>query len=246
MRVCLIPLKTEIKNPSTNLLHFEQRLKEVAQYQPDIVCLPECSFTGYLYDELDFHKFAEPVPGQTTEQVAKLAKEYHCYICFGLLETTSEGVYSSAVLIGKTGEILLVQRKIIEQPPFINGDAVKVIETEFGRLAILICGDLFHDEVKAKLDSHLDVLLLPISRSFDGDSPNLERWMNEERQAYLNEVKKVGVTTLIVNALEISSSGASFGGAMVVNSNGELLAESPHGTDKALIFELISVNMGGG
>lgn len=246
MRICLIPLKTEIKNPSANLQHFEQRLKEVSQYQPDIVCLPECSFTGYLYDEQDFQKFAEPVSGQTTAQVAKLAKEYYYYICFGLLESTPEGVYSSAVLIDKTGEILLVHRKIVEQPPFINGNSVKVIETEFGRLAILVCGDLFHDEIRVKLDSPLDVLLLPMSRSFDGDSPDLERWVNDERQAYLDEVKKVGVTTLIVNALENSSSGASFGGAMVVNSKGELLAESPHGTDEVLMFELVSVNIGGG
>lgn len=246
MRVCLIPLKTEIKNPSANLRHFEQKLKEVSPYQPDMVCLPECSFTGYLYDEQDSQEFAEPVPGQTTAQVAKLAKEHHCYICFGLLESTPEGVYSSAVLIDKAGEILLVHRKIVEKPPFLKGDSVKVIETEFGRLAILICGDLFHDEVKVKIDSPLNVLLLPMSRSFDGDSPNLERWINHERQVYLNEVKKVGVTTLVVNALENSSSGASFGGAMVVDSKGELLAESPHGTDKILIFELTSVNLGGG
>ena len=162
------------------------------------------------------------------------------------MESTPEGVYSSAVLIDKTGEILLVHRKIVEKPPFIKGDSVKVIETEFGRLAILICGDLFNDEVKVKIDDPLSVLLVPMSRSFDGDSPDLERWMKVERQVYLNEVKKVGVTTLVINALENSSSCASFGGAMVINSNGELLAESPHGTDKVLIFELASVNMGGG
>ncbi len=237
MRFCLIPLKTEIKNPSANLLHFEQKLKEVSPYQPDMVCLPECTFTGYLYDEQDFQQFAEPVPGQTTAQVAKLAKEYHCYICFGLLESTPEGVYSSAVLIDKAGGILLVHRKIVEKPPFIKGDSIKVIETEFGRLAILICGDLFNDEVKVKIERPLSVLLMPMSRSFDGDSPNLERWMNHERQVYLNEVKKVGVITLIVNAFENSSSGASFGGAMVIGSDGTLLAESPHGTDELLIYD---------
>jgi predicted amidohydrolase len=246
MRVCLIPLQIEIKNPSANLQHFQQRLKEVLPYKPDIVCLPECAFTGYLYDEQDFQQFAEPILGQTTTKISALAKEHSCYICFGLLESTSEGVYSSAVLIDKAGEILLVHRKIVEQPPFINGDQVKTIETEFGRLAILLCGDLFHDEVKVKIDKPLTALLLPMSRSFDGKSPDLERWVNDERQAYLNEVKKVGVTALIVNSLEMASPEASFGGAIVVNSNGKMLAESAHGTDEALIFELVSVNMGGG
>jgi hypothetical protein len=41
-----------------------------------------------------------------------------------------------------------------------------------------------------------------MARSFDGKSPDLERWLREERQAYVDEVRKVGITTLIVNSLE--------------------------------------------
>jgi predicted amidohydrolase len=55
---------------------------------------------------------------------------------------------------------------------------------------------------------------------------------------YLDEVKKAGVTTLLVNALENSPEDASFGGALVVSPSGEILAEVPHGTQAALIYEL--------
>lgn len=240
MRVCLIPLRIEVRSPSANLQHFQQRLKEVSQHQPDIVCLPECAFTGYLYDEQDFQKFAEPIPGQITSAVSLLAKEYHSYICFGMLEKAPEGVYSSAVLMDKMGEIVFVQRKIYEQPPFAKGHQVKAINTELGRLSVLLCGDLFEDEVKAKLDKWLNFLILPLARSFDGESPDLERWLKEERQAYANEIRKVGVTGLIVNLLENPSEPeASFGGAMIVNANGEIMAESTHGTDEALIYDLV-------
>lgn len=242
MRFCLIPLLTEIRKPSKNLLHFEQRLKEVSRYQPDIVCLPECAFTGYLYDEEDFQRFTEHVPGLTTRRISALAREYGCYICYGVLESASKGVYSSAVLIDKSGEIILLHRKFVEKPPFIIGDVVKTIETDFGRVGILLCGDLFHNEVKAKIDGSANILLMLMSRSFEGSSPDLERWLNEERQVYLDEVKKVGMTTLIVNALENVSSAAAFGGAMVVNPNGELLAEAPHGTDNVLIFDMVPLD----
>jgi len=242
-----MPLRIEVRNPTSNLQHFQQRLKEVSQYQPDIVCLPECAFTGYLYDEQDFQKFAEPIPGRTTSIISPLAKEHHCYICFGMLEKAPEGVYSSAVLINKAGEIVFVHRKICEQPPFINGSEVKAIDTELGRLSVLLCGDLFEDEVKAKLDNRLDVLILPLARSFDGKSPDLERWLKEERQAYADEVKKVGVTGLIVNLLENSAEPeASFGGAMIVNANGKILAESTHGTDDVLIYDLVLDSNDGG
>lgn len=240
MRICLIPLQIEVKKTSANLLHFQQKFKEVAHYQPDIICLPECAFTGYLYTEQDFQQFAEPISGQITSALSILAKENHCYICFGMLEKASEGVYSSAVLINKSGEIIFVHRKICEQAPFINGNEVKKIDTEFGRLSILLCGDLFEDEVKAKLDKQLDVLILPLARSFDGKSPDLERWLKEERQSYVDEVKKVGVTGLIVNLLENSSEPeASFGGAMIVNPNGKILAESTHGTEEVLLYTLV-------
>ncbi|MCS7017420.1 MAG: hypothetical protein NZM42_15055, partial [Gemmatales bacterium] len=143
--------------------------------------------------------------------------------------------------------VIHVHRKIIEQPPFATGKEVKAVDTEFGTVSVLLCGDLFDDDVKARISRDTDILILPLARSFDGKSPDLERWQNEERQAYVDEVKKVGVTGLIVNSLEDSSlPEASFGGAMVVSPNGEVLAETEHGTDKALIFELVSVISNGG
>lgn len=238
MRACLIPLRVEVRNPQVNLQHLQQRLNEVSRYQPDIVCLPECAFTGYLCDEADLKRFAEPIYGPTTQQVSLMAKQYHCYICFGMIERACEGIYNSAILIDRAGQIVLVHRKIVEKPPFLNGNSVKTVETELGRLVILICGELFHEEVRAMIDMPVNALLLPMARCFDGKSPDLDRWMREERQAYLDEVKKVGVTTFIVNALENLPYGASFGGAMVVDATGKLLAESPHGTDEALIFDL--------
>ncbi|MCS7351321.1 MAG: carbon-nitrogen hydrolase family protein, partial [Anaerolineae bacterium] len=188
MRVCLIPLKIETRNPAENLRRFQARLAEVAPHQPDLVCLPECAFTGYLYETQDFEKFAEPIPGETTAIIAKLAQENQCYVCFGMLEKAKDGVYSSAVLVDKSGRVIHVHRKIIEQPPFATGKEVKAVDTEFGTVSVLLCGDLFDDDVKARISRDTDILILPLARSFDGKSPDLERWLNEERQAYVDEV----------------------------------------------------------
>lgn len=237
MRVCLIPLKTEVRNPSANLERLTQCLAEIAHYQPDLVCLPECTLTGYLYDEDDLKQFAEPIPGPLTEQVGQFSKTYALHLCFGLLETSESGVYNSAVLLDRTGRVILKHQKIEEKPPFTNGNTVNDVDSEFGRLGILICGDLFNKDVLRRLDSPLDLLIMPMSRSFDGCSPDVKRWISEERQVYLEAVKATGVTTLIVNALEIHTDGPSFGGAMIVNAKGELLAESPHGTDKVLVWD---------
>lgn len=239
MRVCLIPLKTEIRNPLVNLERVKQRLEEANQYQPDLVCFPECTFTGYLYEEEDFRRFAEPIPGPIVEEMARLARSHKVYLCFGLLEATKKGVYNSAVLLDREGRVIHRHRKVNEKPPFLNGDNVGSVDTEIGRLGILICGDLFSDEVIGKLDSSLQLLIVPMSRSFDSHSPDAERWLREERQAYLEAVKKAGRTSVIVNALEDVASDGAFGGAMVVSANGELLAESAHGTDEMLVYDFV-------
>ena len=110
MRICLIPLKTEPVKPVENVRHFITRLDQVRPLRPDLLCLPECSFTGYLYEE--------------------------------------------------------------------------------------------------------------------------------ERQVYLDAVGQAGVLTAITNTLETGPEATLFGGALIVDARGELLAESPHGTDEILIFDI--------
>ncbi len=237
MRVCLIPLKTEPRNPAANFECLVQRLDEVAPQRPDLICLPEGGLTGYLYDEADFARFAESIPGPTTEQMGQLARRHRAYFCFGLLERAESGVYNSAVLLDRTGRIILRHRKIEEQPPFIVGDTVDNVDTELGRLGILICGDLFDEETVHELDRSLDLLIVPMSRPFSEEMPGIDHWISWERQVYLEAVRAAAVPTIIVNALEMNTGDPSFGGAMIISADGELLAESPVGTDRALIWD---------
>lgn len=241
MRLCLIPLKITSRDVAANLVELKRRLREVSCPRPDLVCLPECALTGYLYEDADVQRFAEPIPGPTTERMSALARECKIFLCFGLLEVSDKNFknfFNSAVLLDRHGKILLHHRKICEHPPFTNGTTVRSAETELGRLAVLICGDLFDEDAMAQLDNSIDLLLVPMARSFDQRSPDVERWLCEERQVYLDGVKAVSITTAIVNALEIAEEDASFGGALIVDRDGRLLAESPHGTDEALIYDL--------
>ncbi len=239
MRICLMPLKTESRNPQANFTRFAARLERLAASRPDVVCLPECAFTGYLYTEEDFSRFAEPLSGPTMERMARLARRYGVYLCFGLLERAAEGVYNTAVLLDRQGEILLAHRKNAEQPPFLAGRRVESAATEFGNLSILICGDLFHAEAVEHLPRGLRLLLVPMARAFDGRSPDAERWAREERPAYLAAIRRAGATTAVVNALDVGIPEPGFGGAFLADASGALLAEAPHGTDEPLLYDLL-------
>lgn len=242
MRIALLPLLTRPRDVETNARRAFAAARGVAFRQPlDLVVFPESTLTGYLYEAADLARFAEPVPGPATDRFAALARELGANVVFGLIEATPEGPANTAVLIDRQGRVLLRQRKLSEPPPYVRGRDLLRADLEGVCLAVLTCGDLFWEEALERLPERLDLLLVPMARSFDGRSPDRGRWEREERQVYRIAVRGVGATAALVNALEESFPGGeapSFGGALVVGARGELLAESPHGTDLPLVYEL--------
>ncbi len=239
MRIVLVPLKTIPRAPAENLRRLEARMREIAGYPVDLIVLPECMFTGYVYEEDDLARFAEPIPGPSVFRMAEIARRNQAYVCFGMVERAEgQQVYDTGVLLNREGQIVLVQRKLSEKPPYHAGSRVDVAETDLGSVAILLCGDLFHAEAISQLPDDLDLVLVPMARAFAGQSPGASRWEAEERAVYLSAVRAIGKTTLLVNALDEGIEEPSFGGAMVVDGNGNLMAESPHGGDELLLYEL--------
>ncbi len=239
MRICLVPLSVTPQKPGENLQRFQEAMKQVDLYKPDLVCLPECAFTGYLYEEDMLERFAETIPGPTVAKMAQIARLHRVHLCFGMLERVSDKVYDSAVLLNRQGKVVLVQRKMSEQPPFARGTRVEYAEIDQNKVAVLICGDLFHREAVGQLPSDLSLLLVPMARAFALHSPDKERWVREERAEYLKAIRDTNTPTALVNALDVGIDEPSFGGAMIVDRKGNLLQESPHGTDEILVYDMI-------
>lgn len=239
MKICLLPLKTDVGNPDANMQRIERVLPRLLSKSPDLICLPECTLTGYLFQERELNKFGEPIPGPSTTKLAAITKQNDVQLSFGLIEKTMKGFYNSAVFINTSGEIVIKHRKLNEEPPYLPGDSFSSFPIKGKKCGLILCGDLFHPAIKDWINGAISFLIIPMSRSFSETSPDIERWKNEERQIYADRVRELGIQALFVNALETSSESASFGGAFVVNSDGKILSESPHGTDQPLFWKLV-------
>ena len=68
-------------------------------------------------------------------------------------------------------------------------------------------------------------------------SPDAERWPREERRVCLKALRRARRPTVFANALEDIPSEGVFGGAMTIGADGQLSAESPHGTDEMLAYD---------
>lgn len=148
-----------------NFVRIENAIREAKDAGADIACFPETAILGWVNP--DAHKRAHSVPGEDSNKLCELARNYDLHLCIGLAEKESRRLYDSVVLIDNKGNILLKHRKInllteLMNPPYTPGRNIDVIETKFGKIGLLICADT-HDSKILKRMAGLkpDLLLVP-------------------------------------------------------------------------------------
>ncbi len=145
-------------DPKENLDKCLARIEEAAQQGAHIVSTQEL-FRSRYFCQTEEHKFftlAEPIPGESTEALAKLAKARGIVIVASLFEKRAEGLYhNTAVVLNADGALLGKYRKMhIPDDPlfyekfyFTPGDlGFKMFETRYGKVGVLICWDQWYPE----------------------------------------------------------------------------------------------------
>ena len=149
------------------------------------MCLPEAiTLPG---TEKTYVEASEPIPWPTTEFLGEIARKHSLYIVAGILEREGPVVYNTAVLVGRDGAIEGTYRKVSLPREEIEGGitpgaAFPAFDTDFGRIGIMICWDVFFPEPARKLVMNgAEVILMPIW----GGDPTLTRARAIENQVYL-------------------------------------------------------------
>jgi N-carbamoylputrescine amidase len=135
-----------------NLLH------KAADEGAQILCTQEL-FTSQYFCQVEDHRFfelAEPIPGPTTAQLQKLAKDRGVVVIGSLFERRSAGLYhNTAVIIDADGSLLGIYRKMhipddplyFEKFYFTPGDTgFRTWSTRHGDIGVLICWDQWFPE----------------------------------------------------------------------------------------------------
>ena len=137
-----------------------------ATHAPDVMVFGE--MLNVIGAPGTFDQKAETIPGPSTTVMADLARTYGTYVVFGLLEREGNLLYNSAVMLDRGGNIAGKYRKM--QLPLSDvssgvtpGDRVPIFETDFGRVALLICQDTaFPEPVREAAIQGAEMLLVPI------------------------------------------------------------------------------------
>lgn len=186
-----------------NFVRIENAVREAKAGGAEIACLPETALLGWVNP--DAHERARPIPGPDSDRLCRLAGDYDIYICAGLAEKDGDRLYDSALLINNAGQILLKHRKInllseLMDPPYTAGDSVDTVETEFGKIGVLICADT-HEIATLKRMAALkpDLLLVPY-----GYAESEDAWPKHGRvleKVVRNAAQKTGALVVGTNVV---------------------------------------------
>jgi len=215
-----------------NFRRIEYALEQAAAQHAQIAVFPESSILGW--ENPDAHKMATPIPGADSDRIASLARKYEIMIAIGLDEKDGDRLYDSAILVDKSGKLLWKHRKInvlpeLMTPPYSQGrpEDIGVVETEYGRIAVLICADTFSDSFVNRMKTlKPNLMLVPYGWAAANDKwPDHSKELEDlvSRRASQVRCPMAGVD-LVGEMTHGPWTGWTYGGSsFVADANGKIL-----------------------
>jgi N-carbamoylputrescine amidase len=242
--------------PRENFAKADSRIREAAKKGAQIICLQELFRSQYFCREenADLFELAEPIPGPSSEALAKLSRELNVAIIGSLFERRAAGVYhNTAVMSDAGGESLGKYRKMhIPDDPlyyekfyFTPGDlGFPNFDTRFGRIGVLVCWDQWYPE-GARLSSlgGANILFYPTAIGWhpaekkEFGAAQLDAWRTIQRShaiangVFVAAVNRVGYEGTPESGLEF------WGHSFVCDPFGQVLAEASADKEEILIVE---------
>jgi N-carbamoylputrescine amidase len=161
-------------DPRLNLDKAVAAIHRAAANEAQIICLQELFRTPYFCQRQDpaIFDLAEPIPGPTTQRLARAARETGAVVVGSVFERRSAGLYhNTAVVLDADGKLLGLYRKThipddplyFEKYYFAPGDTgFRAFDTRFGRVGVLVCWDQWFPEAARLTALHgAEVLVYP-------------------------------------------------------------------------------------
>lgn len=175
--------------------------------------------------------------------LSRIAKENNIYLFGATLVERNGDIYNLGFLFNKKGELIAEHKKIVLTPPeemdgIVAGNTLRVFDTEFGKMSILVCKDSFHryaawffDKLKK---AGVDIVLIP-SYSLNVSQRSVELWVDSLKAlAKWFDVYIIAPGTIGGNATDYPS----FGHSLIICPKRVVLAEGSFDKEEVLRAKL--------
>jgi predicted amidohydrolase len=205
-----------------------QLVNEAVRQGAELVVLPECMNTGYLFDSASHCRaLAERVPdGPFVSAMSALAKSNGVHIASGITEwdPARERIFNTGVMLDRKGQVAVHYHKQFlathDQNWFSFGErGCPVADTDLGRIGLLICFDGRIPEIARALALQGAEVIVDMANFFAMDQADM--W--GPARAYEN-----GVWLVAATKAGYERSIYYPGGSMIVDPNGRVVAKMPY------------------
>jgi NAD+ synthase (glutamine-hydrolysing) len=229
-----------------NLAMYEAAVREARGRGVDLVVLPELSLTGYVLRDL-VSAVSLRADADEMRRLAELSRQVA--LVAGIVEETNDGRLFNTALFFEGGEIKSAHRKVYlptygmfdEQRYFGRGNQVRAFDTGFGRLAMLVCEDLWHPSTAylAALDG-ATIIICPSASPLRGISEGAQADDNARNWELLNEfyARTYGLFLVYANRVGFEDGVGFWGGSEVVDPFGKRLAKARYYDPDFIVAEI--------
>ncbi|XP_028405490.1 omega-amidase NIT2-like isoform X2 [Dendronephthya gigantea] len=234
-------------NKVENLSHAQNLIRTAAQKGASIISLPECFNSPYGTQY--FAKYAEKIPGESTDILSSLAKELNVFIVGGSIpEKDGEKYFNTSTVFSPAGEMVAKHRKVhlfdIDIPGKITfcesevlhaGNNLTTFDTPYCKVGLGICYDIRFSEM-AQLYAKQGCKLLLYPGAFNMTTGPAHWELLVRSRALNNQVYCAGISP----ARDTNASYVAWGHTTVANPWGKVIAECEH--QEAVVYSDIDLN----
>ncbi|MFL5308016.1 MAG: carbon-nitrogen hydrolase family protein [Polyangia bacterium] len=232
-RASVVQTLARLGDLDENIGILRARTAEAVGQGASLVVFPECMNTGYLFDSrAHCLELAEPTDGRYAQAMSQLARQYGVFIASGFTERVGDRAFNSGLLFDPRGELILRYQKQFlathDQNWFeVGAVGCPVVETELGKIGLLICFDGRIPEIARCLALQGAQVICDMANFFTMDQADL--WV--PARAYEN-----GVWIVAATKAGVERSIYYPGGSLIVDPTGTVrarVANDTHGVATA-------------
>ncbi len=244
MKIALIQ-QHATQDGEDNLRRGIEAFNQAARSGAELVAYAELGFLPFLPQTPatpEAVRWAEPIPGPTTEEFSRLSREYGVVTVLNLFERDGDNTFDASPVIDADGTLLGVTRMVhimdglgfYEKGYYTPGDTDEfVFQTRVGKVGVAICYDRHFPEYMRHLALlGAEIVVVPQAGA-------MGEWTEGIFEAELQVAAfQNGYYAALVNRVgreeHLHFSGESF----VVDPDGRLLAQAPQKEDHILYVDL--------
>jgi N-carbamoylputrescine amidase len=251
LRVGLVQMRSTADSDE-NLARALAGVEDAASRGARLVCLQELFRTPYFCqaEEQERFELAEPVPGPTTEAVAKVAAARGVTVVASVFERRQPGLYhNTAVVLDADGSLAGVYRKMhIPDDPlyyekfyFTPGDlGFQAFDTRAGRVGTLVCWDQWFPEA-ARLTALAGAQVIVYPTAIGWETGARPQWEAAEHDAWETAQRAHaianGVFVAAVNRVGVEGRLTFWGQSFVADPFGRVIARASASEPEILVVD---------